>query len=671
MSNALRAVALSFHSRPLPESLQLMITCVSEVNRYAWLWNGDEGGPFYGKACGQYAPSMQTALQCFVTYGAEGSVEEKLAPFTKYCSLFAGSQLTLEDYAAALENGTRFLRDGASVGYGQPLATPIVLPERTMLANLKYFHYIYYNFSAAFSFSLLINLAVAAAVVIAAVAKHSRANDKVTRFVRAKLLVPSIFGTAHHGETRTLPFYRVLLPTRGEAVLLAAFLALNVALACYNYPLVSTGFDTKAMFLLKCVANRTGGLGFGLIPLTVLLAGRNNALQWLTGMPFSSMMFFHKWASRTMALHSLAHALLWFVYGIYGQPEPVASMFYDFAYWRWGIYATLACAALLVHSAHSIKARWYEVFVVLHVTLALLFLVACLKHCAEFGWLGWIYLALGIWGSDRALRLWRLFFRFGGYTHGYAHVISAEDHIYKIVVPHVDFSRFRFFPGCYAFLHVQGRRWFWQSHPFTLMRAGEGLEILLKAKEGLTRDLLRALPRDGAKVPLRLALEGPYGHEAPLQTYRNVLVVSSGAGIPGPMSYLQKLTLAPGHVRRFAFVWAVPTEGLLESMHGSLLAAAEHVRAAAATTCFELRIHVTRPRPGAQRPAWVPAEFVVSYGRPRVHEIVRRFCDAADGPIAVTSCANPALDDLVRRYVSEQIARSAHRVDYYDELQVW
>lgn len=651
-----------------------MISCVFETNQYSWLVE-DGDGPFYGKACGQYTPYMQTALHCFVKYSGEGSTQDKLERYTNYCSRFAGSELGSQDYLMAWENATRYLQDGRLIAPGQPLSSPIVMPDEVVRGTLNYFHYIYYNFSAAFSFSVWINSAVAVAILVAVFANRSRANDKVTRFLRSKILVPAVFGTSHHSETRALPFYKVILPTRGEAVAMAVFIALNLVLAIFNYPLIKTKFDSKAIFLAKCVANRTGGLAFGLIPVTILLAGRNNIVQRLTGLPYSSMIFFHKWCSRTMTMYALVHAGAWMLYGIFGEPESVWSMFRTYAYWRWGTAALLASVVLIVHSIHSIKARWYEIFVVIHIAMALLFLWACLKHCSDLGWLGWIYLSLGLWGSERAARLWRLLIGFGGYQSGYAQLVSHEDHVYKIVVPHTRSRRFRFFPGCYAFLYIQAQPWLWQSHPFSLMTTDEGYEILVKAKDGLTRQLFDTLPHDvEARVPLRLALEGPYGHEAPLQRYQDVLVLASGAGIPGPISYLQKLVQDPASIRRFTFVWVVPTERLLSAMRDQLLRAAQLAAHADPKTLFEFQVYVTRPQLAAaanSRPAWIPPQIQLVHGRPDVRLLLTHFCKHASGDIAIASCANPTLDDLLRRYVSELIAYSDHRLDFYDELQVW
>ncbi|SCV05108.1 LANO_0H00210g1_1 [Lachancea nothofagi CBS 11611] len=672
MTNVLRYVALSLHSTPVPLSLQVLMTCVSESDRFLWKYNDEPESSYYSKACGSYLPYMQTAMNCYVSYigEAERSTEEHLIDYQKLCNTVGDSNLSVAEFLAIWRNGTQLLQKNGSVSLVEPLTSPITLPSQDVSASLKYVYYTFYNFSAAFNFSVIINAMIGLFIVLATWANYSRANGIFVRFVRSKLLVPAIFNTTHQSECKVLPFYKSILPTRGEAIAVAAFLLVNGVLALYNYPLVNSQMDSKLFFLIRCVANRTGGLSFGLIPASILLAGRNNLIQKLTGMPYSSCIFFHKWVARTMTLYASIHALLWTIYGTIRLRTSFWYFFANFSYWRWGAYATIAAIILIFHSIHSLKAKQYEIFLVVHITLVIIFLVGCLKHCAEFGWLGWIYIAIGMWAWDRFGRIWRLLFKFGGYKNAYAQVVSTQDELFRITIPCVDQKNFGFFPGCYAFIYFQNRKWFWQSHPFTLMKAGENIEIIVRAKKGLTRELFRSLPTNGTRLPLRIALEGPYGHEAPLKTYTNTLLVTSGAGIPGPLSYLQKATENAPHFEHFSFVWIVPTEAFLETMQEAISRVCEKLREAHCEARFNIHVYVTRPQ-GLAPLKWLPREIKLNRFKPNIQNLVQDFCETCCGSTAVLSCANSSLDDLVRRYVSDEIFKRGHRIDYYDELQVW
>ncbi|SCU83676.1 LADA_0C12882g1_1 [Lachancea dasiensis] len=676
MSKFLRSVAVSFHSSPVPPDLLVLMACVSEADRLDWMFRDDPDASFYDKACGSYLPYMQTTMKCFMSFASEHSknlpVEARLDEYRGLCAQVTNSSLSENAYERIWSNATRHFQSYLPVP-DAALTAPVVIPDNVVLPSLKYYRGTFYNLTAGFTFSLAINGFVAIIILLAVWARHSKSNGKLSRYVRSRVLIPAVFDTTHHSETRVLPFYKVILPTRGEAVTLACFLLANAGLSLYNYPVLSSKMDTKLFFLVRCIANRSGGLAFGLIPMTILLAGRNNFIQQLTGAPYSSLIFFHKWAARTMTFYAVVHSILWVAYVAIRMRVSLWYFFVSFAYWRWGVIATVASAVLVLHSVHILKAKQYEIFLVVHISLALIFLYGCWKHCAEFGWLGWIYLAAGLWVWDRICRAWRFLFASGGYKNAYAQVLSTSDEIFRITVPCVDKRHFKFFPGCYAFVYVNGRKWFWQSHPFTLMNSGEALHVLVRAKNGLTRDIFCALPSDGARLPLRIALEGPYGHEAPLRSYSNVLLLASGAGIPGPASYLQKLIDSHDHceVIQCTFVWIVPSESLIDTMRDTLLTICKKIGKAHMKIQYKLLIYVTRSQGGNADLEWLPHEIELHKFRPSVETLIQDFCKESSGTIAIVSCANPGLDDLARRYIAQAIQVHPARIDYFDELQVW
>ncbi|CEP64662.1 ferric reductase family protein LALA0_S13e00122g [Lachancea lanzarotensis] len=672
MSSTWRAIGLAFHTNPISQSLQALLACISETSRLDWAHEEDPEASFYATACGSYMPFMQTAMHCYVslTENESTSLVDRLNTYRSNCNGVAGTNFSESQIWDIWSNGTQFLRDSHNVGE-KVHSAPVLLSQDDIFATYNYYHYTFYNLSAAFNFNLVINGSVVVLVLFAIWARYTSCNTRFVRAVRSKLLVPAIFGTTHHTESRPFPFYKVLLPTRGDAVALAVFLSINAVIALYNFPVVSSNMDTKFYFLVRCVANRCGGLAFGLVPLTILLAGRNNPLLNLTGVPYSSFIFFHKWAARTMTLYAFTHSMLWTMFVVVRERMSFWYFFFNYEYWRWGTWATVAATALIFHSIHSIKAKQYEIFLTVHIIMALVFIAGCLKHCATFGWLGWIYLAVAFWAWDRAIRLWRLFFNFGGYRNAYARCISVQEELFQITVPHVESARFQFFPGCYGFLYFLGRSSFWQSHPFTLMKSKDNLEVIVKAKGGITRELYETLPQDGTKVPLRVAIEGPYGHEASLSSYDNALLIASGAGLPGPLSYLNKATDQMDETGNYTFVWIVPTEAFLATMQNEFSRISEKVRLQGAKRNIKIHVYVTRPQLNEEYADWWPQEIQVHKYKPDVEEIVSSFCKAATGTIGVVSCANPGLDDKIRHYVAGHILHHGSRIDYFDELQVW
>jgi hypothetical protein len=122
---------------------------------------------------------------------------------------------------------------------------------------------------------------------------------------------------------------------------------------------------------------RTGMLAFALLPILLLFAGRNNVLLWLTDWSHATYLLLHRWVARVFALQVVLHSLMALVLykdtGAYPEEEKLE-------YWIWGAVGTVAVCVMLVGSALYVR-RWsYEVFLVMHVVLAVFVVVGCWYH---------------------------------------------------------------------------------------------------------------------------------------------------------------------------------------------------------------------------------------------------------------------------------------------------
>jgi hypothetical protein len=122
---------------------------------------------------------------------------------------------------------------------------------------------------------------------------------------------------------------------------------------------------------------RTGTLAFALLPVLLLFAGRNNVLLWLTDWSHATYLLLHRWVARVFALQVVLHSLLALVLykdtGAYPAEEKLG-------YWIWGAVGTVAVCVMLVGSGLYVR-RWsYEVFLVVHVVLAVFVVVGCWYH---------------------------------------------------------------------------------------------------------------------------------------------------------------------------------------------------------------------------------------------------------------------------------------------------
>jgi len=54
---------------------------------------------------------------------------------------------------------------------------------------------------------------------------------------------------------------------------------------------------------------RTGEIAFALLPLVIILSGRNNIFLWMTNWSHSTFMLLHRWVARIFALHTILHSI--------------------------------------------------------------------------------------------------------------------------------------------------------------------------------------------------------------------------------------------------------------------------------------------------------------------------------------------------------------------------
>lgn len=636
----------SFRSPQIPDGVVKLITCNLLSGQYNWGYSRALEDGFYDIGCGNYIPCAQTVMQCLVDLSG-GDQLAALNEYTTYCNAYSGKNISLESALKQLVNGTQYLISNPSSNATN--YAPLAFSMKNLEENYNFFHFIFMNFYWAFDCSMLINLTVLAVIILLAI--EQKFQFPWLRKIRSRFT--STIANTHHTETKIGGWYVTILPTIGETYILLFLLVICVLSSVVYYPLhESITGEGKIAFLAKCIANRTGGIAFGLLPLTVLLVGRNNMICCLTGMPYCSMIFYHKWAARLMTLYGSVHGVLWIGYLVWNQRGEFMNYSKDTTLILWGFLICIISVILIIKSVYMWKSRHYELFLSLHIILAAVFFYGCYKHSEELGWLGWINLSVALWFMDRILRLFKIF-KFGGLKLAYCKVLDPDNEIFQIAIPNT--GSLKFFPGCYAFLYVLNTKLFWHSHPFSLMKQGNKIIIVIKAKTGMTKELYNKLPKDGTNYPIRVCLEGPYGHNAPVDCYDHALLITSGTAIAGPISYLQRMQ----KIDDCHFIWIISNERFLDHMRYAL------ERLMVDNRC-SLDIYITRPL--GLDISWVPKSTRIHIGRPNIDDVVHEDLSCWKNS-AVVSCALPLIDDHVRNSVAREM--SLGTVDFYDELQVW
>ncbi|SPO22892.1 related to FRE6 - Ferric reductase [Ustilago trichophora] len=206
------------------------------------------------------------------------------------------------------------------------------------------------------------------------------------------------------------------LPLRLEAIILVAMVALNIVPLVSFYSLYVghntyfTGTDaiSRRSQILRHLANRCAMLGIGQLPMLILLASKRTPVAILSQLPMNTMMLFHRWIARTCYVHIVIHTLgnaLIFHYSI-GFVESLKILPVQL-----GIVAIVMLSGLVFLSLRTLRKRHYEVFVFLHISMALLMIVFTYLHIKYLhqGRLALqifvIELTAIFWAFDRTVRL--------------------------------------------------------------------------------------------------------------------------------------------------------------------------------------------------------------------------------------------------------------------------
>ncbi|KAL8726391.1 MAG: hypothetical protein Q9166_006742 [cf. Caloplaca sp. 2 TL-2023] len=413
----------------------------------------------------------------------------------------------------------------------------------------------------------------------------------VTKF-NAWFIDPPAFGTRHKTPIAGL-FH---MPTRGQAFFIFYLIAINVILSAVGfkssqpnswYPDV-LGSDGQ---IISYVTNRLGVLSFANIPLLFLYAGRNNVLLWLTNWSHGTFLLLHRWVAWIATLQAILHSAIYLEMYVHDGTHASES---KLPYWVWGVVATLCMSILLPASILPIRKNLYEFFLAWHVLLSIFVLVGCFWHILErfqrqWGYENWIYTAIAIWGSERAMRLARLA-RNGIKT---AQVTVIDEDYVGVDIENVSGSG-------HAFLYFPTLTWrVWENHPFSVAstvlalsdrpstlkhnadveKLGSssdgsdsdsherryqsptdtkiGLTFLVRTRGGVTGQL-----RKHATLPV--LVESAYGPHEDLSAYSLLICIAGGVGITACVPYLRA---HPGATKLF---WGAKSQNIIDAMAPSL-----------------------------------------------------------------------------------------------------
>ncbi|GME91833.1 unnamed protein product [Ambrosiozyma monospora] len=297
----------------------------------------------------------------------------------------------------------------------------------------------------------------------------------IINYLRAYIVIPTMFPKGRNAQPMGgWKIFTGLFPDRVDSLICLGYTVLHIVFWAYPY---HSGADHTYMWnnqtqeIRRLVADRSGIMAFGEVPLLILFGGRNNILTFMTGFKYTSMIHFHKLVSRFMIIDAIIHSCGYTLIEKGYYVKALKSL-----YFACGVAATTLAGCIWLFSFHPIRSRMYETFLYFHIIMVAAFVAMCWYHCRDMGFCEWIIAACVFWVFDRVVRIIRM----SSFGYRTADLTLINDETFKVSVkrPKTYISS----PGQYGFVYFADALLWFQSHPFTVYNDGESLVLYIKVK---------------------------------------------------------------------------------------------------------------------------------------------------------------------------------------------
>jgi predicted ferric reductase len=366
------------------------------------------------------------------------------------------------------------------------------------------------------------------------------------------------------------------------SVLAVSFVAL-VFVALYTF-LLQPLYWQSIQYGSPPVAIRSGMIAVAMTPWIIATSMKANLLTLITGIGPERLNVIHRWAGYLCLFLALVHTIPFFVQPVWdnGGMQVFSKLFPQGSgvIYGTGIACLVPLGWLCVFSLPFIRRMAYEVFVMLHVPVGLVYVALLFWHTKNYLH-SWDYLisSLAIWFLCYCWRFfnlnwtkpWRLSFLVGEEA---AITLMTENAI-KITIP----TQMKWKQGQYVYLRMPGISIF-ENHPFTITSLcsddfpseyGEQYRdcvLVFKPYRGFTRKVLETAIEKGPFHTYRAYLDGPYGGmRRELAAFDTCVLIAGGSGITALMSQLlnliKRMRDGKAITKKVVVVWAMKR---LESM---------------------------------------------------------------------------------------------------------
>ncbi|RHZ50456.1 putative metalloreductase transmembrane component [Aspergillus thermomutatus] len=385
---------------------------------------------------------------------------------------------------------------------------------------------------------------------------------------------------------------RIVFPSLGASAVVLAALVFVTLYSFVPQPLYYSSIAIGSPPL----AIRAGMIAVAMVPWIVALSTRANFISMLTGFGHERLNVLHRWAGYLCLFLSLVHTIPFFVTPIW---EDGALIWYQQYLPRhvWvygtGLAALVPLVFLCIHSLPALRSWMYELFLLLHLPVSVVFVAMLFWHCKNFlaSW-NYLWATISIWVMSYAVRLfylnWTSPFRMSFMIGEESAVTILPHNAIKVTVA----TRIRWKPGQYVYLRMPGISPLGR-HPFTIASLcsddfpseyGENyrdLALVFRPSGGFTRKVFLKAFEHGPYKTWTAFLEGPYGGmRREMAAFDDVIFFAGGSGITAVASQLldliKKMRDGKAVTKRVRVIWALRSPEAIEWFREELRICREH-----------------------------------------------------------------------------------------------
>jgi len=347
--------------------------------------------------------------------------------------------------------------------------------------------------------------------------------------------------------------FRFTFPSLGVVVVILASLISSFLYCFLPRPL----FYASMAYGSPPLAIRAGMMSVSLLPWVVVLATKANPVSLLTGIGHERLIVLHRWGAYLCFSLAVIHAVPYWYQSVH-DPAGFATfkLYFNQRYYIFttGIAAFAPLLFLTVHSLPVLRAKIYELFVVLHIPVAWAFIGLMFWHCHNYltSW-AYLYSTVALMAVSLLTRLfylnWMNPLRASWLIGEESAVTILPENAVKVTIP----TQKKWRPGQYAYLRMPGIA-FIENHPFTIASLcsedfpseyGEqyrDMTLVFRPFKGFTRKVYDTAVKKGPYKTYRAFIEGPYGGmQRQMSSFDQVIFFAGGSGITAIASQLLDL----------------------------------------------------------------------------------------------------------------------------------